>query len=134
MAIKSQKVGQGKKISVNSKLRESTNNSTPIFCLEYIQPEYCLSKRNKDEKAAFATTLHKRSQMTWGDIIQAGKHKSGCETIKRDAIKASIPSHLTEDVRFIALRFNGKAPIVGFRESRVFHILWIDRAFKLYQH
>jgi len=114
--------------------QKSTFDSTPVFCLEYLQPQFCLSKCQKDEKAAFADALFKRSKMTWAQIIQAPKHGLGSETIERDAILASIPSHLTEDVRFMALRFKDKAPMVGYREGRIFHVLWIDRAFKLYKH
>jgi len=134
MAIRKPKAGQGKNISVTSETIESTNDKTPVFCLEHLQPQYCLSKCQKDEKAAFADALFKRSKLSWGQIIQADRHGLGCETIKRDAIQAAIPSHLTEDVRFIALRFKNKAPMVGYKEGRIFHILWIDRSFTLYKH
>jgi len=132
--LKKPDITQGKNISVNSGSTESTNNRTPLFCLEYLQPEYCLSNCQKEEKAAFADALFKRSKMLWSEIIETGRHAAGCETIKRDAIRASIPTHLTEDVRFLALRFKGKAPMVGYREGRIFHILWIDRNFTLYKH
>ena len=89
MAIKKPKAAQGKNISVNAESRESTNDITPVFCLEHLQPQYCLSKCEKDEKAAFAEALFKRSKMSWGQIIQADKHGLGCETIKRDAIQAT---------------------------------------------
>ncbi len=45
-----------------------------------------------------------------------------------------MPSVVTEEVNLIAFRFCGKAPVVGFRARRIFHVLWLDRAFKLYDH
>jgi len=46
---------------------------------------------------------------------------------------APIPAHVTEDVqRFIAFRFSGRAPMVGYRVQAIFYLLWLDRNFTLY--
>jgi hypothetical protein len=58
----------------------------------------------------------------------------GYEKIAKKSIRATIPTHIKDDVVFIAFRFYGKAPMVGYREDVVFHLLWIDRDFTLYQH
>jgi hypothetical protein len=45
------------------------------------------------------------------------------------------PPHVTEDVqRFIAFRFFGKAPMVGYRVQAIFYLLWLDCSFTLYEH
>jgi hypothetical protein len=106
----------------------------PIFSLVHLQKDYCLSKCDKKEKAAFADTLHKLSQMTWQDILFSPKHGSGSEKISRNSIQTTIPDHLTEDVKFLAIRFCAKAPMVGYREQNIFQIIWIDRSFSLYDH
>jgi hypothetical protein len=55
----------------------------------------------------------------------------GYEKISKNSIRATIPSHIKDDVIFIAFRFYGKAPMVGYRKDLIFHILWIDRTFTL---
>ncbi|MEG4867017.1 MULTISPECIES: hypothetical protein [Microcoleaceae] len=44
----------------------------------------------------------------------------------------AIPSHLQDDVNFIAFRFGGMAPMVGYRDGAVLYIIWLDRDFTLY--
>jgi hypothetical protein len=73
--------------------------------------------------------------MSWHEIKNAPKHGLGLEKISRASIKAPIPKHITEDVEyFIALGFSAKAPMVGYRIRNVFHIVWLDSKFTLYDH
>lgn len=76
----------------------------------------------------------KVSQLTWQEINQAPRHGLGTEIIDRLAIKDRLPGCITEDTNILALRFHGKAPMVGFRLAEVFYIVWLDRAFQLYDH
>ena len=96
--------------------------------------DFSLADCTKDEKAAFADTLHKLSQMTWNQIKGSGRHGSGYERIQRNAIKSAIPVHITEDVNLIAFRFCAKAPMVGYRECVIFYVIWLGQAFTLYKH
>lgn len=96
--------------------------------------DFCLSKCDKAEKAAFADTLHKLSQLTWSQLKQLDRHKLGYEKISRGVLKAGIPPHLKDDVDFIAFRFDGKKAMVGYRDEHVFHVIWLDRTFTLYKH
>lgn len=68
------------------------------------------------------------------ELRLANKHGSGCEKIDTKAILAAKPTHLAEDITYLAFRFYGKAPMVGYRDGRTFHILWLDREFKVYKH
>lgn len=112
----------------------SSNQSTPIFSLCF-QKGYCLTDCEKDEKVAFAEKLYELSRKTWNEIINSNRHKGGCEKIKRETINSPIPQHITEDVKFfIAIRFHGLRPMVGYRDGVILHILWLDRNFKLYKH
>ncbi len=107
----------------------------PVFCLRYLQDGFDLEACDQRQQADFAKALRKRSQMTWRQIWAADRHGLGAEKISRDSIKAPIPSHITEDVGFfIALRFSGKAPMVGYRIKDIFHIVWLDANFTLYKH
>jgi hypothetical protein len=78
--------------------------------------------------------LWKISQLTWLEIMMASRHGLGTEKINSTSIDAVIPSHITEDVTFLAFRFHDKAPMVGYREGEIFHIVWIDPKRKVYKH
>jgi hypothetical protein len=132
-------MGQIKKQKRNkltsTKVSFSTQQEHPVFCLKYLDRKYyCLSVCTKEEKAAFADTLDRLSQLTWTEISKSSRHGLGYEKIARNSIRATIPKHVEDDVIFIAFRFYGKAPMVGYRKDAIFHILWIDRDFTLYQH
>jgi hypothetical protein len=101
----------------------------------WIKKHYSLSVCTKEEKAAFADTLDRLSQVTWAEISKSSRHGLGYEKIAQNSIRATIPKHIKkDDIIFIAFRFYGKAPMVGYRKNTIFHILWIDRDFTLYQH
>ena len=106
----------------------------PIFSLADMQRGYCVDDCDKEHQAAFARALWDRAQMTWLDITVARRHGLGIEEIPRSSFKVAIPRHITPDVDFIALRFHGKAPMVGYRDGRIFHVLWLDHDFGVYDH
>lgn len=78
--------------------------------------------------------LRRISQRTWREIRQLDRHGYGTETIPRNIIKPNLPSFLTEDVRLLAFRAYDLVAMVGYRSGRIFHVIWIDREFKLYDH
>jgi hypothetical protein len=41
---------------------------------------------------------------------------------------------VTEEVNLIAFRFDGKKPMVGYRDGVTFYVLFLDRSFTLYDH
>lgn len=112
----------------------STDGLSPLFCLRYLADGWRVSDCGRDDQAAFALTAEKLSRLTWREIRNAHRHGVGAEKISRDALKAPIPAEITEDVQFLALRFSGKKPMVGFRSSRIFHVVWLDTRFALYDH
>ncbi|WP_071883807.1 hypothetical protein [Serratia marcescens] len=133
--LKSRTQETSKSIGVpNPPKEQDIDNSPPVFSLRYLQRDFCIERCEKNERAAFAVKLFKLSQLTWADIRQADRHGLGTEKISRDSIKAAIPEHITPDVDFLAFRFNGKAPMVGYKLGSIFYILWLDRSFKLYEH
>lgn len=112
----------------------SSDAVNPIFSLRHLDKNFSLTKCTKEEKAAFADTLYKLSQLSWQELRQAPRHGLSYERISINAIRGAIPSHIAKEVGFIAFRFYGKAPIVGYRDGEIFHIVWVDREFKLYAH
>lgn len=133
--VRGPSVGRGKHLKPPTPpAKGSTQHLRPIFSLEHLDREYCLSRCEQDEKAAFADTLHRLSRLTWQQIVNAPRHGTGCEKISRDSIAGSVPSVITDDVNIIALRFQGKKAMVGFRDDQVFYVIWLDRNFTLYRH
>lgn len=113
----------------------STDKDMPAFCLKYIVDGFCISDCTPKEKAAFADTLRKLGKLPWQQLKQTQHHGLGSEKISREAILLPIPLAITEDVdEFIAFRFYDKAPMVGFRDGRIFHVVWVDRSYKVYKH
>jgi hypothetical protein len=136
MTLKPPSTNKGTKIALSSSFKAPSNfgNETPTFCLSDVDPEYCITQCDKNDKAAFADRLRKLSQMTWNQIIQADRHGFGREKIDRNALRRPIPKHISEDVTFIALRFSGNKAMVGYQSGRTFHAIWFDRKFTLYDH
>ena len=123
------------RISVEAGLGQaSPDKGYPSFSLFYVDPKYCISVCDKDDKAAFAERLRILSRLTWDSLHMAGKNGVGCEKIGRSAIKSHPPSHVTEEVPLLAFRFSGKKPMIGYRQGDTFYILWFDRDLNLYNH
>src|SRR5260363_122159 len=117
---------QGKRSRTPQVTPLSTQHMRPKFSLEYVQKSHCVSRCTQEEKAALLERLHELSQLTWQSIMQAGRHGQGCDTLPRNAI-SSIPSCIPEDTNILVFRFNGKAPMVGFRRHEVFLLCgWIE--------
>jgi len=110
----------------------STDNLPPVFSLSHMDKDYCITKCEPDEKIAFVHQIHLLSQQRWIDLKLAPKQGIGYEKIT--ALNISRPQNIQEDAKFIAFRFHGKKAMVGYRDLRIFHIVWIDRDFSVYKH
>lgn len=107
----------------------------PIFCFKYLHKDYGLEPCSAEQKISFVERLCTLSKMDWQDIQLAHRHGMGSEKIARSAIQPGIPAGISEDVEhFLALRFYGKAPFVGYRNKFVFHVVFIDHNFSVYRH
>jgi len=107
----------------------------PAFCLHHLQKNHGLDDCTDEEKAALIDTMYRLGQQTWLQLrANFKKHGLGGETINRGSIKAAHPPSVSADVTYLAYRFYGQAPMVGYRDGHVFYILWLDRDFTLYNH
>jgi len=132
--IKSSKATQGK--LVKTETPPNHDASPPIFSLEKVQDgKYCLSRLDQQNKAMFADSIFRRKSLTWKGIKDIGRHGLGTEKIAKSSINAPIPKFITDEVdNFLAFRYNGKCPMVGYRQRNVFFVLWFDHDFTLYNH
>lgn len=88
-----------------------------------------------DDRLALAKRLFMLSRIPWKQIRQAPSKGLGSEQIPRDRIKRTIPTTVTEDVdSFSSLHFVGKKRFIGYRVGQIFHILWVDHTFEVYDH
>lgn len=128
------KLTRGPHLAAPESLGENPQRQTPVFCLHYLRGRYGLSPCDATEKAALADTLHQLCQQTWAELATRHRHKGGYEKIDRTALRTDVPPHLTAEVNLLAFRFCGLKPMVGYRDRRTFHILYLDRDFTLYDH
>ena len=125
----------GKTINVPSGVSlENPELQPPIFSFEHMVDGYCVKSCEQEDRAEFALALHKRGKLSWRDIRLSGKHQLGCEKIDRKSLKVTLPSKVTPDVNIIAFRFHNKKPMIGYKEGRIFHIIWLDPKFRAYDH
>lgn len=112
------------------------NMNYPVFCFKHLSKKYHLDYCTDSEKKCLMEQLVLLSSMTWNEIQLASKHGTGSEKIELSSLKdTQIPISFTDDVgHLLALRFDGKKPIVGFRNGFIFHVFFIDRDFTLYNH
>lgn len=105
----------------------------PILCLHYLSQKYCITKCNRDEKAGFADAIRMLSQQKWSQIIT--NRVLDFEKIRdRRDIREAVPQGLTEDLPIIGFLFHDRKRMVGCRSGPIFHIIWLDRDFSLYNH
>lgn len=124
----------GERIRARTSGSGSTDGLTPIFCLRHVAAGWGVCDCEREDQAAFALTVERLCRLTWQQIRSAPRHGAGTEKVSKNALRAPVPPSITDDVEFLALRFSGKKAMVGFRSYEVFHVIWLDRAFRLYDH
>lgn len=113
---------------------ESDDAMPPVFCFQHLQKDFCISSCSNDEKQALIDKLGQLSQLTWRQLREAGRSGVGYEIIAQNSMRVSIPFHVPKLENLIRFKFKGNAPVVGYRNKRIFHVLWIDGKLKVYSH
>ena len=106
----------------------------PIFSFHYLRDSHCISRCDKEQKVSFVDKMRTLSKLSWNQIIFAPKHGLGSEKIPRERFLLPIPEFISDDEALLAIRFWERAPMVGIRRSRIFHIIWFDKDFNVYDH
>jgi len=132
--IKGSKSNQGN--TVKAQEPPNYDKHPPIFSLQKLQTgKYCLSNLDQENKSMFADAIFRRKFLTWNQIKQLDRHGLGTEKISKSSIKAPIPRFITDDLdNFLAFRYHGLRPMVGYRQKDIFFVLWFDLDFSLYDH
>lgn len=86
----------------------------------------------REESKALLKRLDMLRQMSWREIEMTRHDGAGCEPIPRGRINPAIPGALTEDLTILAFRCSQTMRLVGWRNGRILHIVWIDPNHKVY--
>lgn len=113
---------------------DSSEARPPVFSFEYLQNGWCIQDCEAVERSKMLERLRILGKMPWKELRREHRHRYGCETIERNSLKVGIPDFLTSDVRLLVFRAFERVAMVGYKNHRVFHVVWIDREFKLYKH
>lgn len=134
--IKNAPLNKGHRVIIQEP--EDYDSKPPVFSLEKVQQQvekYGFPSLDKEKKAFFSDAIYKRSKLSWSELKSAPRHGLGFEKISKTSIKAPIPCFITDEVKyFLAFRFTGKNPMVGYRIKNIFYVLWFDSDFTLYDH
>lgn len=133
--ISKKKLKSGKRVP-SKPVPEQRNfdGKNPIFSLRHLNSGYCISKCDKKDRLSFVDKIRVISQLSWAQIKSTHRHATGFEKLPRNTFKIGIPTHITEDQTLIAFRFSGKKPMIGYRDRDIFHIIWFDNDFSVYDH
>lgn len=107
----------------------------PSFAFDHFsEKEYGFEKCSMNDYAALLKKLKMLSLSDWNTINSAPRHGLGYEKLSKDILNVKLPSDIPEDANLYAFRYKGKHPMVGFRKGDVFHIIFLDIDFTLYNH
>jgi hypothetical protein len=126
--------GRGKIKAPEGKPLVNYDLNPPLFSLSHVATSHCITSCETPDRAAFASRIRELSQLTWRQIKSTGRHGLGFEKIPRDKLRVGVPETITEDVKFIAFRFSGMKPMIGYRVNDIFHVIWFDRSLDVYDH
>lgn len=121
----------------SSQANTSTNHLNPVFSFAKMKDKtnYSVNCMDAEHNAALSKTLFKLGQSTWTIIQGSGRHGFGYEKIALNSIKdRQIRNCFPDGETPIAFRFKGKAPMLGYRDDEIFHIICLDARFAVYKH
>jgi hypothetical protein len=131
--IKSKPKARSKKIDAGDRPKTTLQNlEYPVFCFRHMKSPYSIDDCDHDDQRALIKKLCTLSSMTWAQIRASGRHSLGYEKI--DNLNVTKPISVSDDVQLIAFRFSGMKPMVGYRNEFIFHILFLDHDYTVYNH
>lgn len=136
--IRGQNAKGGKRIAapVAPTLAASHDSEPPAFCFIHTRPGFRIGDLlDRNDKVALLDILGTLSEKTWGWISRAGK-VHGSEKIPRQQLREHVPECVTDtdDVLSFRVKSKEKYRLLGFRNERILHVLWIDPDGRVYDH
>lgn len=115
---------------------QSTNQMHPAFCFRHIENMYSLKNCDKDTQALLSQKLEELGQLNWENIQKADKKGKGHEIIEQNSLKKRQKGQIPADRKYLSFRLGkGKNSVfIGYRQGKVFYVVWIDPHGKVYSH
>lgn len=108
------------------------NLLTPVFSFRYLDNKLIKNLKVKDW-SEFIFKIKKLESIEWA-CIQTDSYKNGhgCEYIPRKQFHFNVPDEFMDKEKFAVFRYTQKGRIIGYRDERVFYVLWIDTKHESY--
>lgn len=108
----------------------------PLFSFRHLQHVSFIDCKDVTFFPNFMRRLKNFSELGWNGINTSQRHGYGMEKLPQNIIKPQLPSIITPEVQLFAFRATGSnLPFVGFREGKIFHIVFIETSFgDVYDH
>lgn len=122
--------------ALNKDIERYINIDYPLFSFKYLQDTSFPDCSDLSFFPNFMKRLKKLSELGWKGINTSQRHGFGMEKLPQEIIKPQLPSVITPEVQLFAFRAVGNnLPFVGFREGKIFHIIYIETSFgDVYNH
>lgn len=121
---------------LNKEIESYSKIDYPLFSFRHLQHTSFTECKDLSFFPNFMKRLNKLSELGWSVINVSQRHGFGMEKIPQHIIKPQLPPTVTPEVQLFAFRATGNnLPFIGFREGKVFHILFIETNFgDIYNH
>lgn len=108
----------------------------PLFSFRHLQHTSFTDCKEVTFFPSFMKRLKNLSELGWNGIHTSQRHGYGMEKLPQNIIKPQLPTIITPEVQLFAFRATGNnLPFVGFREGKIFHIVFIETSFgDIYDH
>lgn len=108
----------------------------PLFSFRHLQHASFTDCKEVTFFQNFMKRLKNLSELGWNGINASQRHSYGMEKLPQNIIKPQLPTIITPEVQLFAFRATGNnLPFVGFREGKIFHIVFIETSFgDIYNH
>lgn len=116
---------------------KSTNDMHPAFCFKFCsEKDFTLEDCDKETKILLIDKIYQLSRISWGNIQKAPRHGLGHEKIDQESIKIPLPTNTPGDRNFLVFRLGGgkNSVFIGYRQDKVFHVVYVDRNGEAYKH
>ncbi|MBA4549241.1 hypothetical protein H1R82_10585 [Thermoactinomyces intermedius] len=122
----------GKSVLIPQPEQGSTDGDSPVFSFKYCDNnKFVLWDLSKPELMRLMDFFKQAERLTWGEIIKQRKRGLRYDSRSTNEIKYKLPDDLSEDLTLIHLAMSGRGRVWGFRDGRIFHVIWFDKDHKV---
>lgn len=127
---------RGKRIDLHSVASADGDGLPPAFAFDRMRSGYTLDDcRAHGFAEHLVEAIWRRCALTWRGLLLSSHWGNGFEHVPQSKVTNDGIPGMTPDQKLLVLRFANKdGRIVGYREGRIYHVLWVDTDLSLYDH